>query len=52
MKYIFQEMDNIKEEFNASFDDDDSEKTKNTVPLEKYEELKVSVKNNAAPTPS
>lgn len=41
-------MDNIKEEFNALFDDDDSEKTsKNTVPIEKYEELKVSVKQNA-----
>lgn len=38
-------MDNIKEEFNAMFDDEDSEKmSKNTVPLEKYEELKVSIK--------
>lgn len=47
MKCVFQEVDNLKEEFNAMFDDDDSERNKNTVPLDKYEELKVSVINNS-----
>ncbi|XP_034827751.2 ecto-NOX disulfide-thiol exchanger 2-like, partial [Maniola hyperantus] len=38
---VFQEVDNIKEEFNAIFDEDEVEKpNKNSVSLEKYEELK------------
>jgi hypothetical protein len=42
MNYCFQEVDNIKEEFDSYFDDEDAEKTaKNGVPLEKYEELRV-----------
>ncbi|XP_052744651.1 ecto-NOX disulfide-thiol exchanger 2 [Bicyclus anynana] len=36
-----EEVENIKEEFNTIFDEEDSEKpAKNSVPLEKYEELK------------
>lgn len=42
MCLVFQEVDNIKEEFEANFNDEEIEKIgKNTVPQEKYDELKV-----------
>lgn len=40
---VFQEVDNIKEEFEANFNDEEIDKIgKNTVPQEKYDELKVN----------
>lgn len=40
---MLQELDNIKEEFNVAFDEDEIERgSKNVVPLEKYEQLRVS----------
>lgn len=39
---LFQELENIKEEFASYFDDEENEKVgKSTVLQEKYEELKV-----------
>lgn len=41
------ELDNIREEYNSLFDEDENEKvgSKNTVPLEKYEQLRVENEN-------
>ncbi|XP_047027474.1 ecto-NOX disulfide-thiol exchanger 2-like isoform X1 [Helicoverpa zea] len=42
-----EELDNIREEYNSLFDEDENEKvgSKNTVPLEKYEQLRVENEN-------
>ncbi|XP_072945305.1 ecto-NOX disulfide-thiol exchanger 2-like [Epargyreus clarus] len=41
-----EEVENIREEFQATFDEDDVEKPgKNSVPLEKYEELRIENEN-------
>uniref|UniRef100_A0A2A4JK90 RRM domain-containing protein n=1 Tax=Heliothis virescens TaxID=7102 RepID=A0A2A4JK90_HELVI len=42
-----EELDNIREEYNTLFDEDETEKvgSKNMVPLEKYEQLKVENEN-------
>lgn len=39
---ILQELDNIRDEFNAIFDEEEVEKGKNMISLEKYEQLRVS----------